>query len=78
MKTIGQFGASFGAGVVAGAVYFLLQAQTPAPPWPALLGLLGILSGESLGRYLIQRLGGRVWPRGGSEPTRYEDSIDHP
>lgn len=77
MRTVLQFGGSFGAGAVAGALYFALQAQAPAPPWPALVGLLGILSGESLGRRVINRLG-VMRGRRSSDPERYAGSGGHP
>lgn len=37
---------SFGAGLLVGVVYSLLQVRSPAPPIIALVGLLGILLGE--------------------------------
>jgi XapX domain-containing protein len=39
---------SLGAGMLVGIVYSLLGVRSPAPPAVALLGLLGILSGEQL------------------------------
>jgi XapX domain-containing protein len=47
---------SFGAGVLVGIVYSVLQVRSPAPPIIALLGLLGILLGEQVipvGRQLL-------------------------
>jgi len=47
---------SFGAGLLVGAVYSLLDVRSPAPPVIALIGLLGILLGEQilpLGRQMI-------------------------
>lgn len=35
-------------GAVAGALYYALHVQSPAPPIIALLGLLGMLIGEQL------------------------------
>ncbi|QWA13457.1 DUF1427 family protein [Sodalis ligni] len=35
-------------GILAGIIYSLLQVHSPAPPVPALLGLLGMLVGEQL------------------------------
>ncbi|WP_144601463.1 DUF1427 family protein [Arthrobacter sp. AG367] len=58
LKKLGKFMGSFAAGVVAGAVYFALHTPTPAPPWPALAGLLGILSGEAAGRFVIKNFRG--------------------
>ena len=39
---------SFGAGLLVGVVYSLLNVRSPAPPVIALIGLLGILLGEQL------------------------------
>ena len=39
---------SFGAGLLVGVVYSVLNVRSPAPPLVALLGLLGILAGEQL------------------------------
>ena len=47
---------SFGAGLLAGVVYSLLDVRSPAPPVVALIGLLGILLGEQIipvGRQMI-------------------------
>ena len=47
---------SFGAGLLVGVVYSLLNVRSPAPPVVALLGLLGILLGEQIipvGRQMI-------------------------
>jgi len=39
---------SFGAGLLVGVVYSLLDVRSPAPPVIALVGLLGILVGEQI------------------------------
>lgn len=39
---------SFGAGIVVGIIYALMQVRSPAPPAIALLGLLGMLIGEQV------------------------------
>jgi XapX domain-containing protein len=39
---------SFGAGLLVGIVYSLLNVRSPAPPLVALVGLLGILAGEQV------------------------------
>ena len=39
---------SFGAGLLVGVVYSLLNVRSPAPPVVALVGLLGILVGEQI------------------------------
>ncbi len=47
---------SFGAGLLVGLVYSLLNVRSPAPPVVALIGLLGILLGEQIipvGRQMI-------------------------
>lgn len=42
------YAASIGVGLAIGVIYGLVQVRSPAPPIIALLGLLGILAGESL------------------------------
>jgi XapX domain-containing protein len=47
---------SFGAGLLVGVVYSLVNVRSPAPPVVALIGLLGILLGEQIlpvGRQMI-------------------------
>ena len=39
---------SLGAGVLVGVIYSLLNVRSPAPPFVALIGLLGILVGEQI------------------------------
>ncbi len=39
---------SFGAGILVGIIYCLLNVRSPAPPLVALIGLLGILLGEQV------------------------------
>jgi len=39
---------SFGAGLLVGMIYGLLNIRSPAPPLVALVGLLGILLGEQI------------------------------
>lgn len=39
---------SFGAGILVGIIYALLQVRSPAPPAIALIGLLGMLIGEQV------------------------------
>lgn len=50
---------SFGAGLLVGVIYSLLNVRSPAPPVVALIGLLGILLGEQtvplVKRLLVQR-----------------------
>lgn len=40
------FAAALGVGLLAGALYAVMGVPTPAPPWWALCGLLGIVAGE--------------------------------
>ncbi|MCP2343232.1 DUF1427 family protein [Actinomadura rupiterrae] len=51
-----NYAISLAAGVLAGFLYWIMHVPTPAPPWRALVGLLGILAGESGTRLLITRL----------------------
>ena len=39
---------SLGAGLLVGVIYSLLGVRSPAPPYIALVGLLGILIGEQV------------------------------
>ncbi len=49
---------AFGIGAVVGAAYGLLKVRSPAPPIIALVGLLGILSGEWCVSYFMERVQG--------------------
>ncbi|MFI1004410.1 XapX domain-containing protein [Streptomyces galbus] len=60
MTTLRRYAASGLVGLLAGALYFLLDVPSPAPPWAALAGLLGILAGEHATRAILPR----VRPRG--------------
>lgn len=40
---------AFAAGIGAAVIFALFGLSNPAPPWPALAGLLGILAGEKVG-----------------------------
>lgn len=44
---------SLAAGVLIGVIYALLNVRSPAPPAVALVGLLGMIVGSSLGGKLI-------------------------
>ncbi|RQR75545.1 MULTISPECIES: XapX domain-containing protein [unclassified Burkholderia] len=46
------------AGILAGAVYYLIGVPSPAPPTIALAGLLGILAGEQILPVARRMLGG--------------------
>lgn len=43
---------SLGVGLGIGAIYGLLTVRSPAPPIIALLGLLGMLAGESIVQWI--------------------------
>ena len=49
---------SVAAGLLVGVVYALLHVKSPAPPAVALLGLLGIATGEQLGTLALRLLNG--------------------
>ncbi len=61
---------SFGAGILVGVIYGLLNVRSPAPPIVALIGLLGILIGEQLvpvGKHMLAGSGPHVaWRKAGS------------
>ena len=44
---------SLGAGILVGLVYALLNVRSPAPPAVALVGLLGMIVGSTLGGKLL-------------------------
>ncbi|MBD8164637.1 DUF1427 family protein [Erwinia persicina] len=44
---------SLGAGVLIGLLYALLRVRSPAPPAVALVGLLGMIVGSTLGTKLL-------------------------
>ncbi|MFE2931984.1 DUF1427 family protein [Streptomyces sp. NPDC059221] len=54
--TAGRYALSLGAGFAAGLLYWLMGVRSPAPPWPALLGLLAIVAGEGGVRGLLTRM----------------------
>ena len=43
-----MYALSLGVGVLVGVLYYLLNVKSPAPPFVALVGLLGIGVGEKL------------------------------
>ncbi|WP_436897059.1 DUF1427 family protein [Acinetobacter gyllenbergii] len=43
---------SLAAGLLVGALYYLLNVKSPAPPLVALCGLLGMVAGEQLIPYI--------------------------
>jgi XapX domain-containing protein len=53
---------SFGAGVMVGVIYSLIDVRSPAPPLVALVGLLGILLGEQIIPVAKQMLAGSALP----------------
>ncbi|MGH7027074.1 DUF1427 family protein [Brevundimonas sp.] len=48
---------SLAAGALVGVIYGLLNVRSPAPPYIALLGLLGMLLGEQAVQVVKHRLG---------------------
>lgn len=44
---------SLGAGALIGLIYSLIRVQSPAPPAVALVGLLGMVIGSTLGEKLL-------------------------
>lgn len=70
--TARNYALSLSAGLVAGLLYALMGVRSPAPPWPALLGLLAIVAGESGVRALLTRTRSaptRPAPRPGPDHT---------
>ncbi|GAA3196132.1 MULTISPECIES: DUF1427 family protein [Streptomyces] len=62
--TARRYAVSLGAGIAAGLLYGLMGVRSPAPPWPALLGLLAIVAAESAVRGLLTRMrSARTRPR---------------
>ncbi|MBX7555313.1 DUF1427 family protein [Streptomyces sp. NPDC004232] len=55
-RAVVRYALSLGAGILAGFLCWLMGVPTPAPPWIALVGLVGIVIGESGGRLLLTRL----------------------
>ncbi|MDH6455318.1 MULTISPECIES: DUF1427 family protein [unclassified Streptomyces] len=51
-----RYAASGLVGLLAGALYQLMGVASPAPPWAALIGLLGILLGEHATRAILGRV----------------------
>ncbi len=47
---------SLAVGLLVGGIYALLNTRSPAPPVIALLGLLGMLIGESLASWAKQKM----------------------
>jgi XapX domain-containing protein len=47
------FAISFAVGIGVGLVYAVLRVKSPAPPIIALVGLLGMVSGEQLPAWVV-------------------------
>lgn len=47
---------SLGVGLLVGVIYAMLNTRSPAPPVIALMGLLGMLIGESVASWAKQRM----------------------
>ena len=43
-----MYALALGVGVLVGVLYYLLNVKSPAPPFVALVGLLGMVLGEKL------------------------------
>ena len=56
---------SLAAGVLVGLIYALLNVRSPAPPAVALVGLLGMLIGSTLGGKLLHNDSSALIPAGG-------------
>ncbi|WP_045828764.1 DUF1427 family protein, partial [Luteibacter yeojuensis] len=54
MMLLKPYALSLAMGLLVGVLYAVFRVKSPAPPAVALLGLLGILVGEILGRYLVR------------------------
>lgn len=46
---------SFAVGLLVGVLYGVIRVKSPAPPIVALLGLLGMVLGEQLGTWILQK-----------------------
>ncbi|WP_380180994.1 DUF1427 family protein [Kalamiella sp. sgz302252] len=57
---------SLGAGAFVGLIYALLKVRSPAPPAVALVGLLGMVIGSSLGGKLLHS-GSLAWAAAGGQ-----------
>jgi XapX domain-containing protein len=62
---------SFATGMLAGLIFWALHAPSPAPPWLALTGLLGIVIGEhAVSRIATRRRTPRKTPAHPIDPDR--------
>ena len=43
-----MYALALGVGVLVGVLYYILNVKSPAPPFVALVGLLGMVVGEKL------------------------------
>lgn len=50
------YAVSLGIGIIVGVAYALLNTRSPAPPVIALLGLLGMLAGETVMSWAKNRM----------------------
>jgi XapX domain-containing protein len=60
---------SFGAGLLVGVIYYLIQVRSPAPPVAALIGLLGMLVGEQIIPVSRQALAGAAFAASNHTPS---------
>ncbi|MFD7528573.1 MULTISPECIES: DUF1427 family protein [unclassified Streptomyces] len=76
-RAVVRYALSLGAGILAGFLCWLMGVPTPAPPWIALVGLLGIVIGESGGRLLLARLSHRRAASSGASAPDGDESARH-
>ncbi|MEU7182154.1 DUF1427 family protein [Streptomyces celluloflavus] len=76
-RAVVRYALSLGAGILAGFLCWLMGVPTPAPPWIALVGLLGIVIGESGGRLLLTRLRRRSATSSGAPAPDGDESARH-
>ncbi|MGP4131721.1 XapX domain-containing protein [Pantoea tagorei] len=69
---------SLGAGVLIGLVYALLKVQSPAPPAVALVGLLGMIVGSTLGGQLFHRDAAQMQVPGQTQSVADPRPASHP
>lgn len=65
--------ASLALGLVVGALYAVLQVRSPAPPFIALVGLLGMWLGESSTDWVRARLGATHAPDSQSQLSNRDE-----
>lgn len=67
---------SLGAGALIGLIYSLLKVQSPAPPAVALVGLLGMVIGSTLGgKLLYNEISARVPSNGQTQSVAAQQPV---